>query len=332
MGADPWLLLLTGIMLAFGLVMVYSASWDVSWRLTLDPSALFRRQLTNMLIALIACAIAYRFPLRWLKGLALPMIVVAMLTLLSVLLINAGGGPRRSFLEGSVQPSEMAKLIVIIYLAVWMESKGERISEWGYGFLPLMVIIGIVGGLILLQPDLSAVLTVGVVALVMFYLAGARASQSFVVTLGSGLVGFLLVRVTTTGRERRCGWLDLVALRFAVRLNGMTSLALTKLDVLSEFEEIPVCVRYRLRDGAETSDFPAHQSDFHSASPVYETLPGWREPLDAVEDIEGLPAPARRYVEFVEREAEVEVNLIGTGAERERVLMPRGLEALALRA
>ena len=137
---------------------------------------------------------------------------------------------------------------------------------------------------------------------------------------------------TTTGRERRCGWLDLVGLRFAVRVNGMTSLALTKLDVLSEFDEIPVCVRYRLRDGSETSDFPAHQSDFHSASPVYETLPGWREPLDAVEDIEGLPAPARRYVEFVEREAEVEVNLIGTGAERERVLMPRGLEALALRA
>src|SRR3972149_8055893 len=136
MGADPWLLIVIGIMLAFGLVMVYSASWDVSWRLTLDPSALFRRQLTNMLIALIACAIAYRFPLRWLKGLALPMIVVAMLTLLSVLLINAGGGPRRSFLEGSVQPSEMAKLIVIIYLAVWMESKGDRRSEGGGGFRP----------------------------------------------------------------------------------------------------------------------------------------------------------------------------------------------------
>ncbi|OGO69638.1 MAG: hypothetical protein A2Z37_04850 [Chloroflexi bacterium RBG_19FT_COMBO_62_14] len=208
MGADPWLLIVIGIMLAFGLVMVYSASWDVSWRLTLDPSALFRRQLSNMVVALLACALAYRFPLRWLKGLALPMILVAMLTLLTVLLVNAGDGPRRSFLEGSVQPSEMAKLIVIIYLAVWMESKGDRISEWGYGFLPLMVIIGIVGGLILLQPDLSAVLTVGVVALVMFYLAGARASQSILVTLGSGLVGYLLVRVTTTGRQR---WNDYMA-------------------------------------------------------------------------------------------------------------------------
>ncbi len=137
---------------------------------------------------------------------------------------------------------------------------------------------------------------------------------------------------TTTGRDRRCGWLDLVGLRYAVRVNGMTSLALTKLDVLSDFGEIPVCVRYRLRDGSETSEFPAHQSDFHRASPVYVTLPGWREPLDGVESVEDLPDAARRYVDFVAGEVEVEVSLIGTGAARERVLVPRGLEALALRA
>ncbi len=78
---------------------------------------------------------------------------------------------------------------------------------------------------------------------------------------------------TVTGRERRCGWLDLVALRYAVRVNGITSLALTKLDVLSTFAEIPVCVRYRLPDGSETEEFPAHQSDFHHCRPVFETLP-----------------------------------------------------------
>ena len=81
---------------------------------------------------------------------------------------------------------------------------------------------------------------------------------------------------TVTGRQRRCGWLDLVGLRYAVRLNGMTSLALTKLDVLSAFAELPVCVRYRLRDGTETDEFPAHQSDFHHCEPVYETLAGWQ--------------------------------------------------------
>jgi adenylosuccinate synthase len=134
---------------------------------------------------------------------------------------------------------------------------------------------------------------------------------------------------TTTGRERRCGWLDLVGLRFAVRVNGITSLALTKLDVLSDFAEIPVCLRYRLRDGSETRDFPAHQSDFHSARPVYETLPGWQAPLAGVTGVGELPRNARRYVELVERETEVAVSLIGTGAERERVLLPQGPGVLA---
>jgi adenylosuccinate synthase len=133
---------------------------------------------------------------------------------------------------------------------------------------------------------------------------------------------------TTTGRERRCGWLDLVGLRFAVRINGITSLALTKLDVLSTFAELPVCTRYRLRDGTETDEFPAHQSDFHHAEPVYETLPGWLEPLDGVADADSLPPNARRYVEFVEAELDVEVSLVGTGAERERVLTRHGLAAL----
>ena len=121
---------------------------------------------------------------------------------------------------------------------------------------------------------------------------------------------------TVTGRERRCGWLDLVALRYAVRLNGITSLALTKLDVLSTFAEIPVCVRYALPDGTETPDFPAHQSDFHNCRPVFETLAGWREELDGGV----LPDAARHYVEFVERELEVPVELIGTGAERTSVV------------
>ncbi|MGH3051526.1 MAG: adenylosuccinate synthase [Gaiellaceae bacterium] len=132
---------------------------------------------------------------------------------------------------------------------------------------------------------------------------------------------------TTTGRERRCGWLDLVGLRFAARVNGMTSLALTKLDVLSAFDELPVCVRYRLPDGSETDEFPAHQSDFHHARPVYETLPGWREPLDGVSEVGDLPEAARRYVEFVEESLGLPVTMIGTGAERERVVTLPGQPA-----
>ena len=125
---------------------------------------------------------------------------------------------------------------------------------------------------------------------------------------------------TVTGRSRRCGWLDLVALRYAVRVNGIDKLALTKLDVLSHFPELPVCTHYMVRGGERTRDFPAHQSDFHAARPVYETLPGWDEPLDACSSVEDLPPAAQRYVEFVERELDVEVTLVGTGAERASVL------------
>ncbi len=121
---------------------------------------------------------------------------------------------------------------------------------------------------------------------------------------------------TVTGRERRCGWLDLPALRFAVRVNGITSLALTKLDVLSTFAEIPVCVRYLLPDGTETDDFPAHQSDFHHCRPVWETLPGWEQELDGDE----LPHAAASYVRFVEDALGVPVSLVGTGQGREAVL------------
>ena len=131
---------------------------------------------------------------------------------------------------------------------------------------------------------------------------------------------------TVTGRERRCGWLDLPALRFAVRVNGITSLALTKLDVLSTFAEIPVCVRYALPDGSETDDFPAHQSDFHHCRPVWETLPGWEQELDGAE----LPEAAAGYVRFVEDALGVPVSLVGTGQGREAVLtLPVALARLA---
>jgi adenylosuccinate synthase len=121
---------------------------------------------------------------------------------------------------------------------------------------------------------------------------------------------------TVTGRERRCGWLDLPALRFAVRVNGITSLALTKLDVLSTFAEIPICVRYVLPDGSETDDFPAHQSDFHHCRPVWERLRGWEQELDDTE----LPDAAAAYVRFVEEALGVPVSLVGTGQGREAVL------------
>jgi adenylosuccinate synthase len=109
-------------------------------------------------------------------------------------------------------------------------------------------------------------------------------------------------------------------LRYAVRVNGITSLALTKLDVLSDFAELPVCIRYTQRDGSETEHFPAHQSDFHHAEPVWEVLPGWQQPLDAATSVNDLPTAAREYVEFVSHALGVPIELVGVGAARERVL------------
>ena len=128
---------------------------------------------------------------------------------------------------------------------------------------------------------------------------------------------------TVTGRERRCGWLDLVALRYAARLNGLTQLALTKLDVLSIFDSIPVCTAYRLPDGTVTEDFPWHQSDFHHAQPVYERLEGWSTDISGVRDPSQLPRPAREYLAFVEERVGVEVAIVGIGQRRDQIITLR---------
>lgn len=202
MGFDPLVILITASMLIFGLVMVYSASWDVSWRLYSDPNTIFQKQVTNAVLGLGALIVAALFPLDWLRRLALPLIMGTIVILFAVLLVNIGGEYRRAFLGASVQPSEMAKLALVIYLAVWMESKGERLSDMGYGFWPLVFIVGVVGGLIVAQPDLSAGLTVGLVSLTMFYLAGAHILQTAGMISGGSVVGYLLIRIHSTGAAR----------------------------------------------------------------------------------------------------------------------------------
>jgi adenylosuccinate synthase len=125
---------------------------------------------------------------------------------------------------------------------------------------------------------------------------------------------------TTTGRERRCGWLDLVALRYAVRLNRMSALTITKLDVLSGIDPLRVAVRYRSREGAVFEEFPYHQSILHSAVPEYEELPGFDGDLGACRDEADLPAEARAYLEFVADFAGVPVRLVGVGPGRDEVV------------
>ena len=125
---------------------------------------------------------------------------------------------------------------------------------------------------------------------------------------------------TTTGRARRVGWLDLVALRYAARLNSLTALAVTKLDVLSGLETIRVCTRYRGAEGAEFDHFPYHQSVLHHASAEYVELPGWVEDLSELRTEDELPATARSYLQFIADFVRAPVALIGVGPAREQVI------------
>jgi adenylosuccinate synthase len=125
---------------------------------------------------------------------------------------------------------------------------------------------------------------------------------------------------TTTGRPRRTGWLDLVALRYAARINGLTALAVTKLDVLSGFDRIKVATRYRGSEGAEFETFPYHQSVLHHARAAYEELPGWSEDIGEARTESDLPQAARDYLRFIEEQAGVPVALVGVGPGREQII------------
>jgi adenylosuccinate synthase len=125
---------------------------------------------------------------------------------------------------------------------------------------------------------------------------------------------------TTTGRERRCGWLDLVALRYAVRLNRMDALTITKLDVLTGIDPLRVAVRYRSSEGAVFEEFPYHQSILHSASAEYEELPGWDEEIGDARAEGDLPPQARDYLRYISDFVGVPIRLVSVGPDRAQVV------------
>ena len=125
---------------------------------------------------------------------------------------------------------------------------------------------------------------------------------------------------TTTGRPRRCGWLDLVVARYARRINGVGSIALTKLDVLDSFDEILVCDAYRI-DGEEVRELPADLDRLARAEPIYETFEGWRASTEGALELADLPPAARRYVEMIEERVAAPIDLISTGPRREETIV-----------
>jgi adenylosuccinate synthase len=124
---------------------------------------------------------------------------------------------------------------------------------------------------------------------------------------------------SVTGRPRRCGWFDAPLLRYSAALNGFDTVVLTKLDVLDELPEIPVCVGYKIA-GTSTDEMPATVRELGKAEPVYEVLPGWRTSTEGISDWNRLPAAAQRYVAFLEKTAGIEVGCVSTGPERNQTV------------
>jgi len=124
---------------------------------------------------------------------------------------------------------------------------------------------------------------------------------------------------TTTGRPRRCGWLDLVVLKYAIRVNGLTEICLTKLDVLDGLKEIKVCTSYQTPAGLLT-EFPLDIDEFSTATPIYDTLPGWDEDISNITQFSELPETAKQYIHYIEHFAKVKISLVSVGSRRNQTI------------
>lgn len=202
-GLDMPLLLTVIALTVFGLIMLYSASFDYSFNEYGSAAYMFLRQLRWLGIGVVAAFILSLFDYHlWRK-----LIVFAMLgtigLLVAVLLINEIRlGATRTLFEGSYQPSELAKLMAVIYLSVWLYAKRDELHRVGFGLIPLGVILGIIGGLIYLQPDLSAAGTVLILGGLLFFLAGADIKQIVFLLALALVIGWVVVQFSDTGRDR----------------------------------------------------------------------------------------------------------------------------------
>lgn len=221
---DVPLIVILAALLAFGFLMMHSASWRTSLELSNNdsPDYLFIRQLRWLvlgIVVLIACAwLDYH---RW-KRLSIFAMAVTLLALFALLVFGeTSAGKIRSFHQGSYQPSELAKLVTVIYLAVWLYAKRDRLKDISFGLIPLGAIVGLTSGLIMSQPDLSAAGMVMLLGGFMYYLGGSDARQTAILVLVAGVVGYLVLHFNPTGNDRvgefLDGWKDLAASTYHVQ-------------------------------------------------------------------------------------------------------------------
>ena len=202
-GFDMPLLVSVVALVVFGLVMLYSASWDFSLGAFDDPLYMFNRQVKWLGLGVAVALILAFFDYHYWRRLVVPAMAVTMILLVVVLLTNEiRFGAKRSIFDGSVQPSELAKLVAILYLSVWLYAKKQFLQDISLGLVPLGVILGVVGGLIYQQPDLSAAATVFMLGGLLFFLAGGDLKQIGALLIIAVIAAWVVSSVSVTGRER----------------------------------------------------------------------------------------------------------------------------------
>lgn len=196
-------------LLILGLIILYSASYDHSFKYFKgDPYHIFSRQLLWLGVGLVAAGIAMWMDYRWLKVLVVPALVLTIGLLLVVLFRgNVMNNAVRNLEGGSGQPSELAKLVLVMYLAVWLNAKRDQLHDVTFGLFPLGVIVSVLATLILLQPDLSAMLTIFLLGGAMFFMGGGSLKQMGILIAIIGVVGALLIAAMPTGRDRIMGFI-----------------------------------------------------------------------------------------------------------------------------
>ena len=197
-------LVLTVIALAvFGLIMLYSASFDFSFNEYGSSTYMFVRQVKWLGLGIVVAFVLSLFDYHHWRKIVLFAMLVAIVLLITVLIINEIRlGASRSLFEGSYQPSEISKLVTVIYLSVWLYAKRQFLHDIKLGLIPLGVILGIIGGLIYLQPDLSAAGTVLILGGLLFFLAGADIRQIILLLIAAVLMGWVVVQFSATGQDR----------------------------------------------------------------------------------------------------------------------------------
>jgi cell division protein FtsW len=209
LGFDVYLLLAVFTLVVFGLVMLYSASTDFAIRYEHPPDFYFSKQVRALFVALVVATVAVFMDYHYWRRLAVPAMLGTILLLILVLIIGDKDlGSMRAFKSGSYMPGELAKIFLVIYLSVWLYSKRNFLSDVQLGLIPLALILGLICGLILVQPDLSAAATIVVLGGLLFFLAGGDLRQIAVLLAVAFLVGWLVVLAYDQGQERLTTYKD----------------------------------------------------------------------------------------------------------------------------